>query len=56
MNQKNLNINLNEKMSESTEVEFLDTETVKLYSKLNEKCDNIIGKIKVRKAKKKVAA
>ena len=58
MSQKNLNINLNEKiiLSESNESEYLDAETVNLYSKLNEKCDSIIGKIKVRKSKKKSAA
>ncbi len=55
MSQKNLNINFNEKLikSESIDQEEIDAEVINLYSKLNEKCDDIIGKVRVRKAKKK---
>jgi hypothetical protein len=55
-NINNKNINLNEKILKiENESEILDPEVVNLYNKLNEKCDKIIGKARIRKAKIKAA-
>jgi len=55
MSQKNINDKSVVKY-ENLELESVDPELINNYSKLNEKCDMLINKVKVRKDKKKNAA
>lgn len=55
-NNINKNINLNDKnIKIENDSEIIDPELINLYNKLNEKCDKIIVKAKIRKAKTKAA-
>jgi hypothetical protein len=54
----NINKNINNEKIAKSEVseEIIDPETIIKYNQLNEKCDKVIWKVKVRKSKIKNVA